>query len=155
MKKIIIFLVIVIGLFAAIALVTNMQNSQKAEGNKFKKDNLDPATVDLLDDPNYQNVILPDELEKKLEDKEDVTVYFYSSTCPHCKNTTPILAPLAEEMGVDMVQYNVLEFEQGWNDYAIEATPTLVHFEDGKEVARVVGSQPEEEFKQFFEEYVK
>ncbi|MGR3763360.1 thioredoxin family protein [Rossellomorea sp. NS-SX7] len=155
MKKIIIFLAVVIGLFAAIAIVTNMQNSQKAEGNKFKKDNLDPATVALLDDPNYQNVILPEELEKKLADKEDVTVYFYSSTCPHCKETTPILAPLAEEMGVDMVQYNVLEFEQGWTDYQIEATPTLVHFKDGKEVDRVVGSQPEEEFRSFFEENVK
>jgi thioredoxin-like negative regulator of GroEL len=155
LKKIIIFLAIIIGLFAAIALVTNMQNSQKAEGNKFKKDELDPATVKILDDPNYQNVILPEELEKKLEDKDDVTVYFYSSTCPHCKETTPVLAPLAEEMGVEMVQYNVLEFEQGWTDYQIEATPTLVHFENGEEVDRIVGSQPEDEFRSFFEENVK
>ncbi|OIU73289.1 thioredoxin family protein [Rossellomorea aquimaris] len=155
MKKIIIFLAIVVGLFAAIAIVTNIQNSQKAEGNKYKKEDLDPATVDLLDDPNYQNVILPDELEKKLGDKEDVTVYFYSPTCPHCKKTTPMLAPLAEDMGVDMVQYNLLEFEQGWNDYQIESTPTLVHFENGKEADRLVGSQPEEVYKSFFEQYVK
>jgi thioredoxin-like negative regulator of GroEL len=155
LKKIIIFLAVVIGLFAAIAIVTNMQNSQKAEGNKFKKDELHPATVELLDDPNYQNVILPEELEKKLENKEDVTVYFYSSTCPHCKETTPVLAPIAEDMGVDMVQYNVLEFEQGWTDYQIEATPTLVHFKNGEEVDRIVGSQPEEEFRSFFEENVK
>ncbi|NQD66148.1 thioredoxin family protein [Bacillus haikouensis] len=155
MKKIIIFLAIIVGLFAAIALVTNMQNSQKAEGNKFEKDELHPATVEILDDPNYQNVILPEELENKLEDKEDITVYFYSSTCPHCKETTPVLAPLAEEMGVEMVQYNVLEFEQGWTDYQIEATPTLIHFENGEEVDRVVGSQPEEEFRSFFEENVK
>ncbi|MEL3971843.1 thioredoxin family protein [Rossellomorea oryzaecorticis] len=155
MKKIIIFLAVVVGLFAAIAIVTNMQNSQKAEGNKFKKDKLHPATVELMDDPNYQNVILPEELDKKLENKEDVTVYFYSSTCPHCKETTPVLAPLAEEMGVDMVQYNVLEFEQGWTDYQIEATPTLVHFKNGEEVDRIVGSQPEEEFRSFFERNVK
>jgi thiol-disulfide isomerase/thioredoxin len=155
LKKIIIFLAVVVGLFAAIAIVTNIQNSQKAEGNKFKKEDLDPATVDLLDDPNYQNVILPEELEKKLKDKEDVTVYFYSSTCPHCKKTTPMLAPLAEDMGVDMLQYNVLEFEQGWTDYQIEATPTLVHYENGEEVDRLVGSQPEEVYKSFFEKYVK
>ncbi len=155
MKKIIIFLAIVVGLFAAIAIVTNIQNSQKAEGNKFKKDDLDPATVDLLDDPNYQNVILPEELEEKLGEKEDVTVYFYSSTCPHCKKTTPMLAPLAEDMGVDMVQYNVLEFEQGWTDYQIEYTPTLVHYEKGKEVDRLVGSQPEEVYRNFFDKNVK
>lgn len=120
----------------------------------FKKANLEPDTVALLDDPNYQNVILPEELEQKLKNNEDVTVYFYSSSCIHCKRTTPVLAPLAEDMEVDMVQYNVLEFKQGWNDYRIESTPTLVHFEDGKEVARIVGGQPEEEFRKFFEENV-
>ncbi|MGE6755091.1 thioredoxin family protein [Rossellomorea sp. NPDC071047] len=154
MKKIIIFLVAIVALFAAIALITSMQNNQKAEGNKFKKANLEPATVELLDDPNYQNVILPEELEEKLKNNEDVTVYFYSSSCIHCKRTTPVLAPLAEDMGVDMVQYNLLEFEQGWDQYRIESTPTLVHFEDGKEVARIVGEQPKEEFKTFFEENV-
>ncbi|PFA69491.1 thiol reductase thioredoxin [Bacillus sp. AFS015802] len=155
MKKIIIFLVAIVGLFAAIAIITNLQNSQKAEGNKFKKEKLDPATVELLDDPNYQNVILPEELEKTLKNKEDATVYFYSSTCIHCKRTTPVLAPLAEDMGVDMVQYNLLEFDQGWNQYGIEATPTLVRYENGKEVARIVGEHPEEDFKAFFEENVK
>jgi len=154
LKKIIIFLVAIVALFAAIALITSMQNNQKAEGNKFKKANLEPATVELLDDPNYQNVILPEELEEKLKNNEDVTVYFYSSSCIHCKRTTPILAPLAEDMGVDMVQYNLLEFEQGWDQYRIESTPTLVHFESGKEVARIVGEQPEEEFKKFFDENV-
>ncbi|NMH69654.1 thioredoxin family protein [Bacillus sp. RO3] len=154
MKKVIIFLVAIVGLFAAIAIITSMQNSQKAEGNMFKKANLEPDTVALLDDPNYQNVILPEELEQKLKNNEDVTVYFYSSSCIHCKRTTPVLAPLAEDMEVDMVQYNVLEFKQGWNDYRIESTPTLVHFEDGKEVARIVGGQPEEEFRKFFEENV-
>ncbi|WP_226677296.1 thioredoxin family protein [Rossellomorea aquimaris] len=155
MKKIIIFLVAIVGLFAAIAIVTSVQNNQKAEGNKFKKAKLNPATVELLDDPNYQNVILPEELEEKIKNKEDATVYFYSSTCIHCKRTTPTLAPLAEDMGVDMEQYNLLEFEQGWDQYGIEATPTLVHYEDGKEVARIVGEHPEEDFKRFFEENVK
>ncbi|RBP04235.1 thioredoxin family protein [Rossellomorea aquimaris] len=128
--------------------------NKKAEGNKFKKADLNPATVEPLDDPNYQNVILPEELEEKLKNNEDVTVYFYSSSCIHCKRTTPVLAPLAKDMEVDMVQYNLLEFEQGWDQYRIESTPTLVHFEDGKEVARIVGEQPEEEFKKFFEENV-
>ena len=55
-----------------------------------------------------------------------------------CKEATPILTPLAEELGIDLVQYNLLEFEQGWDDYDIEGTPTIVQFKDGKEVARIV-----------------
>ena len=152
MKKAIIFLGIIIVLFGALAFVTNLSNSEKAEGNPYGKDSLDPATIDQLDDPLYQNQILPDELDKTLSNEEDAFVYFYSPTCIHCKNTSPILVPLAEDMDIDLKKYNVLEFEQGWNDYQIESTPTLVRFKDGKEVDRIVGTQTEETFKQWIEQ---
>ena len=152
MKKAIIFLGIIIVLFGALAFVTNLSNSEKAEGNPYGKDSLDPATVDQLDDPLYQNQILPDELDKTLSNEEDAFVYFYSPTCIHCKNTSPILVPLAEDMDIDLKKYNVLEFEQGWNDYQIESTPTLVRFKDGKEVDRIVGTQTEATFKQWIEQ---
>lgn len=155
MKKVIIFLVVIIGIFAAIAVVTKMQQDQAAEGNPYNKADLEPATIDLLDDPNYQNLILPEELEAKLANGEDVTVYFFSPTCSHCIATTPVVAPMAEEMGIDLVQYNVLEFEQAWNQFNIEGTPTIIHFENGEETARIVSSQPEETFENWFNENVK
>ncbi len=154
MKKVLFFGGIVVVLFIALALVTNIQQTQRAEGNPFGKERLNPATVSLMDDPNYQNVILPDELEERISNGEDVTVYFYSSTCQYCKETTPRLAPLADENGIDLVQYNLLEFEDGWNDYKIEATPTVVHFENGVEVGRVVGAATNDEFQQFFNQLV-
>ncbi|MFP3340137.1 thioredoxin family protein, partial [Micrococcus sp. SIMBA_131] len=57
-----------------------------------------------------------------------------------------------EDMDIDLKKYNVLEFEQGWNDYQIESTPTLVRFKDGKEVDRIVGTQTEETFKHWIEQ---
>lgn len=153
MKKMIIFLIIIIALFAAIALITNTQNKQKAESNPYNKKNLEQSTIDQLNDPNYQNLILPDELAKDLKNKEDKTVYFYSPECIHCQKTTPIVAPLAEEMGIDLVQYNLLEFKQGWDDYSIESTPTIVHFKNGKEEARIVGYNKNEVFKKWFEDH--
>ncbi|MGM0846309.1 MAG: thioredoxin family protein [Bacillota bacterium] len=155
MKKVIIFLVVIIGIFAAIAVVTTMQQNEAAEGNPYNKTDLDPATIDQLDDPNYQNLILPEDLQTKLENEEDVTVYFYSPTCSHCKATTPIVAPMAEDMGIDLVQYNVLEFDQAWNQFNIEGTPTIIHFEDGQETARIVSSQAPETFENWFNENVK
>ncbi|WP_442599001.1 thioredoxin family protein [Neobacillus sp. D3-1R] len=156
MKKIVIFLVIIIALFAGVAVINNVQNKDKlSEGNPYKTNDLHQETIDQLDDPNYQNIILPDELETKLQNKEDLTVYFFASNCPHCKRTTPILMPLAEKMGIDVVQFNLLEFEAGWDQYGIEGTPTLVRYEDGKEVARIDGYREEATFKQWFEENVK
>ena len=152
MKKMMIFLAIIVVLFAAIAIINNTQNKQKTENNPYNKTSLDQATIDQLDDPNYQNLILPNELAEAIKNKENKTVYFYSPTCIHCQNTTPIVAPLAEEMGIDLVQYNLLEFEQGWNDYKIESTPTIVHFKDGVEYDRIVGYNDKEVFEKWFKQ---
>jgi thioredoxin-like negative regulator of GroEL len=155
LKKIIIFLGVIIALFAAMAIVTNLQNkAQIGENNPYKKTDLQQATIDQLDDPNYQNIILPKELEKRLKDKEDVTVYFFASDCPHCKVATPVLMPLAEDMDIDIVQYNLLEFPEGWDQYGISGTPTLVRYEAGQEVARIDGSREEEQFRQWLEQNV-
>ncbi len=156
MKKIIIFLAIIIALFIALGLVTKMQNEKKvSEENPYGKDTLNPETVALLDDPNYQNIIKPEDLEQKLKNKEDVTVYFFSPTCGPCRNTTPIVSPLTKNMNVNLVMYNILEFEDGWDRYGIEQTPTIVQYREGKEVNRIVGYQDKEVFESWFEENSK
>lgn len=156
MKKIIIFLVVIIGLFIGVAYLTKLQNEEKVgENNKYKKDTLHPETAAQLDDPNYQNLILPGELDKKLADGEDATIYFYSPTCPHCKVTTPVVSPLAKDMDVNLQQFNLLEFEDGWDKYNIESTPTIIQYKDGKETARIVGSQEKDVFEQWLNENAK
>lgn len=156
MKKVIIFLAIIIALFAAVGFLTKMQNEQKVSGdNPYGKETLHPETAAQLEDPNYQNVILPEVLEDKLKNKEDVTVYFYSPTCPHCQRTTPIVAPLAEDMNIDLVQFNLLEFEDGWDDYRITETPTIVQYKNGKEVNRITGYQEKAVFEEWFNENTK
>ncbi|MBM7694261.1 thiol-disulfide isomerase/thioredoxin [Peribacillus deserti] len=153
MKKVIIFLVIIIALFGGIAAVNNIQQKEKTADNPYGKKELNPATVDQLDDPNYKNLILPADLKEKLDNNEDATVYFYSSTCPHCKRTTPELMPLAKSKDIHIDQYNLQEFEQGWDDYGIESTPTLVQFKDGKETARIVGYNEKNVFSKWFDKY--
>lgn len=155
-KKMIAIIGVIVVLIIALFFVVQYQNNQKTNGsdNPYGTSDLDQATIYQLDDPNYQNQILPDELESKLKNGEDVTVYFFSPTCSYCQNTTPYLVPLAEENGVDMKMLNLLEFPEEGEPYAIESTPTLIHFKDGKEEARIVGQQSEEEFQKFFDEYV-
>lgn len=153
MKKIIIFLSIIIVLFVAVAVLTKMQTEDKvSEKNPYGKKELRAETVAQLDDPNYQNIILPNELEKKLADQEDATVYFYSPTCIHCQKTTPILAPLAKDLGVNMYKFNLLEFEDGWDQYQITGTPTLIQFKNGKETNRISGFNEKEVFDKWLKE---
>jgi thioredoxin 1 len=154
MKKLLIIGGIIVAVFALIIVLNNMSNDTKLADNPYGTNDLKQETIDQLDDENYQNIILPDDLQAKVESGEPVTAYFFSPICVHCKAMTPVLMPIVEDMIADIVQYNVYEFEQGWEDYAIEATPTMIHFEDGKEVSRIVGNQPEENIKTFLSDVV-
>jgi len=164
MKKLLVYLGVIILLFGALYIV-NQQSDKASEDDsnlyKKKESSLHPETRKLLDDPNYQNIILPNELESALDNKEDLFVYYFQSTCVHCAATTPVLMPMAEEASVDLKQFNLLEFEEGWSDYNIEATPTLVYYKNGKEVDRMVGGVAHdgqsgyapEDFEQFLAKY--
>lgn len=154
MKKLGILAAIVVILFAVIIGLTNLSNKSKLENNPYGTDNLKQSTIDLLDDENYQNIILPDALREKIASGEPVVAYLFSPECPHCKEMTTRLMPIAKEMNVHIDQLNILEYEKGWDEYNVEYTPTLIYFEDGKEVQRMVGAHPDENIRKFFEEVV-
>lgn len=157
-NKMISIIAIVVLLFGGLFFLVDYKNKQAIKNNEnpYGKDKLHQETIDQLDDPLYQNQITPDKLKESLDNKEDVTVYFYSPTCVYCQQTTPELVPLAEDLDVDLKKMNLLEFgsQKFKTTYNIKSTPTLVHYKDGKEIDRVTGSQETELFKAFFETYV-
>ena len=150
MKKLGIIGAAVVLLFAAIIVLTNMSNSDKMKDNPYDTDNLQQSTIDLLDDENYQNIILPDDLQAKIESGEGVFAYMFSPECGHCMNFTPKLMNVAEQEDIQIDQLNVLEYQNAWTTYQIEYTPTLIYFENGEEVTRIVGDNDEETVRQFF-----
>ncbi len=150
-------LVLVFGLI----FVLNNSGKVNAVYNK-KVSELNPATKKQLNDPNYQNIILPELLDQKVADKEDFFVYFFASDCVHCQNTTPKLMPLVDELGVDMPKFNLREFPSYFNKYNVEYTPTLAYFKDGVQVDKLEGGLAEEgtsagytleDFRAFFNKY--
>ena len=153
MKKLAIVGSIIVILCIAIVLLTNKSQNDIIEvhDNPYGTDDLHPSTIEFLADENYQNIILPDDLQNKIESDEGTYAYFFSPTCQYCKAFTPVLMPIAEEYGVKIDQLNVLEFDLAWNDYGIKSTPTLIYFKNGEEVARIVGDAPKEVVHEFFQ----
>lgn len=161
MKKLLIYLGVIVLLFAGLYTVNHLSaTAGDSEPNAYgvPASKLDPATRKQLSDPEYQNIITPPALEKRIESKEATFAYFFSPTCPHCQRTTPVVNPIAQETGVDLKQLNLLEYPEGWDKYRITGTPTIVYFKDGKEIGRIengVADNPQqgntpEMFKQFF-----
>lgn len=155
-KKLLIIGSVIVLLFAVIILLTNVSNKSKvtSANNPYGDKKLKQETIDQLDDKNYQNIMLPDELEKKIKAGEDVNAYFFSPTCVHCKAFTPKLMPMAKKLGVDIAQLNVWEYQDLWDKYHIDATPTFIRFEGGKEVQRFVGALSDEDLRTFLNKEV-
>ncbi|MFJ7730799.1 thioredoxin family protein [Lysinibacillus sp. NPDC097231] len=136
----------------ALDTVTNKVKSDKLSSmeNLYGKSDLQPETIDLIGDKNYQNIILPDALKSKINSGEQTVAYFFSPTCVHCKAFTPDMMQIANERNLEIHQLNLLESQDSMKDYEILSTPTLVYFNGGEEVDRLVGKAPAEDVHQFF-----
>lgn len=147
---------IIVLLFAMVIFLTNVSNNKKLSSgnNPYGDKELKQETIDQLDDENYQNIMLPEELEKKIAAGEEVNAYFFSPTCIHCQAFTPVLMPIADELGIEIAQLNVYEYPELWDEYSIVGTPTLIHFEDGEEVSRFEEALEEADLRAFFDEEV-
>lgn len=142
---------VVVALFVAIIVLTNMSNKDKLADSPYDKEDLRQSTIDLLDDKNYQDIILPADLEAKIDSGERVYAYLFSPECQHCKNFTPKLMEVAGDSDIQIDQLNVLEYPDEWNKYGVTATPTLIAFENGEELNRMVGDYEAEMVQTFFD----
>lgn len=139
MKKLITYLAIVAVLFGGLYFINQSSGSSSDNVYGIKERDLNPATRKQLADPHYQNIILPGEMKSYTASADGVFVYFFSPQCSYCLATTPQLMPLADELGVEIRQYNLLEFGEGWSSYQISHTPTLAYFENGVKLQQLVG----------------
>ena len=154
MKKLLAIGGVIVVIFILIIVLTNKSNETKLADNPYGKDNLQQSTISLLDNESYQSIALPEEIDKKIKSGEPTTVYFFSPECEHCLDMTPRLMPIADDYDAEVYQYNVLEFEKELKpEYNITAWPALVHYKDGKEQGRTIGSQPDDQIKAFFDEF--
>ena len=134
--------------FVAIFLVLNNSSSdpdQLSDSGYYPYTDKEPEelsgpTIDALDNEDYQYNQTPDEVASAIEENDSQYVYYWSPTCSHCQEATPLLVDAFDESGEDLIQLNILEYEAPWAEYEIEATPTLIYFEDGEEVERMTGN---------------
>lgn len=159
-------LIPIIGFFVVLAVLIGvliaLNTGNRSELYKKPVSALKPATQELLNDPNYQQIILPSDLQQKINNKESFFVYFFASDCPHCRATTPQLMPLTKQVGITLHEFNLREFDEGWEQYRIDSTPTLVYYEKGVEKERITGGLTEQlgdrgntlaQYKTLFEKY--
>lgn len=81
--------------------------------------------------------------------EKPVIVDFWSPTCPPCRQLLPVLTELSNE-GMPIFKVSVDTEQELTSHYRIEYLPTLVLFNKGQEVARLVGMQSKETIINFY-----
>lgn len=91
--------------------------------------------------------------QKVLQSDKPVVVDFWAPWCGPCRAIAPILDKLAGEYDgrLTIAKVNTDEEIQNASQLGIQGIPTLIVFKGGKEVARLVGSRPEGQYREIFE----
>ena len=86
-----------------------------------------------------------------------VVLDFWAEWCPPCRALAPAFEELAKqyEGRVRFLKLNVDENQQVPQRFGIKGIPTLVFFDGGREVERVVGASSREALARIVDKYVK
>ena len=88
------------------------------------------------------------DFEKEIS-KEMVLVDFYADWCGPCKMMGKVLEEMAD---IDILKVNVDNFPNIARDFKVMSIPTIILFENGKELKRNIGFLNEKELTKFLED---
>ena len=95
--------------------------------------------------------------EKVLNNKKIVLCDFWAEWCGPCKQISPILEELSEELQenkITIAKVNIDENPETPSKYGIMSIPTLLLFKEGKLVSTQVGLQEKSTLKEWINEHI-
>jgi thioredoxin 1 len=106
----------------------------------------------------YVSAVGDDTFEQDvLKSDRPVVVDFWAEWCPPCRMLAPTFEELAKryEGSVRFVKLNVDENTSVPQRFGIKGIPTLIFFDEGREVERVVGATGKDALARIVDKYVK
>src|SRR5215210_2738639 len=105
--------------------------------------------VSAVDDAGFEREVLQSDVPVVLD--------FWAEWCPPCRALAPTFEELAKqyEGRVRFLKLNVDENQQVPQRFGIKGIPTLVFFDGGREVERVVGASSKSALERIVDKYVK
>lgn len=91
-----------------------------------------------------------------LQSNKPVLVDFWAEWCAPCRMIGPIIDQIASDFAASatVVKLNVDDNSASAQRYGIKGIPTLILFNEGKEVERVVGATSKDAITRIIEKYV-
>jgi thiol-disulfide isomerase/thioredoxin len=81
------------------------------------------------------------DFDSQITNNKRVLAFFYASWCPFCRSFLPLFAKNASKSDSCIVLYVKIDDYDNplWDEYSIEAVPTVILFEAGKVCRRLDG----------------
>lgn len=94
--------------------------------------------------------------QEVLKADKPVLVDFWAEWCGPCRQLSPIIDQLADEMGDEVViaKVNIDESPETPGKYGVRGIPTMMLFKGGEPVATKVGALPKAQLKEWIEQQV-
>jgi thioredoxin 1 len=91
-----------------------------------------------------------------LQSARPVLVDFWAEWCAPCRMLAPTIEAISEQYpgSLDVFKLNVDENPSVAGSYGIKGIPTLILFQEGKEVERIVGATGKETISRVVEKYL-
>jgi thioredoxin 1 len=84
-----------------------------------------------------------DQFTKVIEEKKPVLVDFWAEWCGPCHRVAPVLEDISSSRDdIEIAKLDIDQYPSVAQNYQVMSIPTLIIFEEGKEIARLVGAQP-------------
>ena len=81
--------------------------------------------------------------------KERVIVDYNATWCGPCKMLGPVFEEVSKESSIKFVKVDIDEHEDLCREYKVMSVPTLILFENGKEIKRNIGFIPKDKLIEF------
>ena len=89
--------------------------------------------------------------EEVVNSDKKVLLDFWASWCGPCRMVAPIVDEIADERtDIKVGKVNVDEEQELTMRFGITSIPTLIVFENGEEINRIVGARPKEAILEIF-----
>ena len=96
--------------------------------------------------------IKEEEFERKvLKSNKKVLVDFYANWCGPCRMLGPVLEQISSKINYDIVKMDIDQNEEYARQNGVMVVPTLILFENGKEVSRKTGLLSLSELEEWLE----